>query len=67
MGISAAPPNRPHRRHRPHPDSGIAARFAIVLAVAALATFALAGLSAAWLVIALGEALLSLVLLLLTS
>ena len=64
MGISAAPQ---HRHRRPLRDSGLVGWAAAVLGVASLATFALTGLVASagiWPAVALGEALLALVLLL---
>jgi hypothetical protein len=63
MGIYAAPPNRPREHRR---ASGVLGRIAVALAIASLATFALvggAGAHSSWLVVALGEALLALVVL----
>jgi hypothetical protein len=63
MGITVAPPD--HNR-RPLRVAGVAGSMATALAVTALVTFAVTGLlgvGGAWLVVALGEALLSLVLL----
>jgi hypothetical protein len=63
MGIYAAPPNG--GRNRP-PVSGFLGWIAVALTIASVATFALvggAGVGSAWLVIALGEALLALALL----
>jgi hypothetical protein len=65
MGISTAPSNRPHRPPR---DAVREGWLAIVLTGVSLTSFALPallGVSVAWLAVALGAALLTLVLLML--
>lgn len=65
MGISAAPPNHPRHPARDADPEGWLAIVLTVVSVTSFALPALLGVSVAWLAIALGAALLTLVLLML--